>query len=316
MNVLFSVGKAYLPIADSFINRMKAAGLHVTVLYEDKMDKQKIIEKIHEADIYVTAVAKADQEVIDAAPHLKYILKTGTGVDNIDLNYAREKGIVVTNAPGGNAESVAELVIGMILSLSRSIPQLDRKTKQNQWVHSTGFEIKGKILGIIGFGTIGKLVARYAEAFRMNIIAYGHYQDHETANRLGVTFVPFEELIRLADYLVISTSLKKSNFHLIDRSVINQMKSTACLINVSRGAIIHEVDLFEALEQRRIRGAALDVFEIEPPVQSLEHLTNLIATPHVGGTTMESAYRIADITIEQIKRIIDRKPLDYVLNKV
>lgn len=313
MKVLFCVGKAYVPIREMFVKRIEALGAEVTCLtYLDT--KKTIIENIKDVTVYITAVSPADRDIIDAAPHLKYIIKTGTGVDNIDVDYATEKGIAVTNAPGGNATAVAELAIGLMISLSRRIPELDRQTKSGAWLTSTGFECTGKALGLIGFGTIGQLVAQFTEGFKMKKLAFGSYKDHRKAEELGVTFVELDELLAESDYLVISTSLKKSTYHLIDAEALQKMKRSAFLINISRGAIIDQPALFDALRKNTIRGAALDVLEAEPPEEPLPDLDHLIVTPHTGGTTLESVYRITDITIENIRRFISHEPVKYQLN--
>jgi Phosphoglycerate dehydrogenase and related dehydrogenases len=315
MNVLFCVGKSYFPIYPSMVSRLEAIGAHVTCLmYDQSRDKQNIVRAIGDATVYITAVAPADREVIDAAPGLKYILKTGTGLDNVDIDYATEKGILVSNAPGENATSVAELAIGLMVAISRQIPQLDRQTKEGTWFHSNGFELHGKTLGIIGFGTIGQKIAKIAGAFGMNRIAYGAYRDDEAAARLETKFVALEQLLAESDYLMISTSLKKSNYHLINAAALKQMKPSAFLINISRGALTDEQALFDTLRKREIGGAALDVFEQEPPDEPLPCLDNLITTPHIGGTTEESVERVAKVTIDNIRRFMTGEPLNHLAN--
>ncbi|MFT8318537.1 MAG: NAD(P)-dependent oxidoreductase [Sporolactobacillus sp.] len=316
MNVLFCVGKSYFPVHQLIVNKLEATGARVTCLmYDEAQNKQNIIEKIHDAVIYITAVAPADRAVIDAAPNLKYILKTGTGLDNVDMEYATEKGIRVSNAPGENATAVAELAVGLIIGISRKIPQLDRATKHGIWTHSNGFELQGKTLGIIGFGAIGIHIARMTAAFSMKRIAYGTHRDYETAGQLGVTFIELDQLLQEADYVVVSTALKKSNYHLLDGAAIAKMKPTAFLINVSRGAVIDSEALFAALKGKKIGGAALDVLETEPPAEPLPDLDNLIVTPHIGGTTQESVQRVAIVTIDNVRRFIDQEPLRYVANE-
>jgi len=215
MKVLFSVGKAYFPVYKEMIHQLTDLDFEVThILEAECLDRNKIIENIQDASIYITSLAKADKEIIDAAPHLQYILKAGTGIDNIDLNYATEKGIPVSNVPGGNAQSVAELAIGMMLSLSREIPQLDRKTKNKEWEHSRGVEISKKKLGIIGLGAIGKAVATLARAFNMEITAFANYKDYDAAEKLGVHFIPLNQLLSESDYIVICTSLSQANYHI------------------------------------------------------------------------------------------------------
>ncbi|RYL89257.1 phosphoglycerate dehydrogenase [Sporolactobacillus sp. THM19-2] len=317
MKILFCVGKSYYSIHQNMVRQLEAAGADVCCLmYDEAQDKQKIIHAIHDAEIYITAVSPADREVIDAAPQLKYILKTGTGLDNVAIEYATEKGICVSNAPGENAISVAELAIGLMISISRMIPQLDRRTKDGHWNHSNGFECYGKTLGIIGFGAIGQRIARMASAFSMKLMTYGVHKDFDQAAEIGATFVDLDHLLAESDYIVISTSLKKTNFHMIDAGALEKMKQTAFLINVSRGALIDEPALLDALKKKKIAGAALDVFESEPPVPPLPHLENLIATPHIGGTTQESIWRVAQVTIENVRRFIRHESPTHVVNRV
>lgn len=316
MNVLFCVGKSYFPVHQLIVKKLEAYGARVACLmYDEAQNKQKIIEKIHDAAIYITAVAPADRDVIDAAPKLKYILKTGTGLDNVDMDYATEKGIFVSNAPGENATAVAELAVGLIIGISRKLPQLDRATKHGIWTHSNGYELQGKTLGIIGLGAIGMAIARFTAAFLMKRIAYGTHKDYKTADELGVTFVELEQLLQEADYVVVSTALRKSNYHLLNAQAIAKMKRAAFLINVSRGAIIDSEALFAALRGKKIGGAALDVLETEPPAEPLPDLDNLIVTPHIGGTTQESVRRVAVVTVDNVRRFINKESLRYVANE-
>lgn len=315
MNVLFCVGKSYFPIYPSMVRRLEAIGAHVTCLmYDQARDKQNIVRAIGGAAVYITAVAPADREVIDAAPGLKYILKTGTGLDNVDIEYATEKGILVSNAPGENATSVAELAIGLMVAISRQIPQLDRQTKEGTWFHSNGFELHGKTLGIIGFGTIGQKIANIAGAFGMKRIAYGAYRDDDAAARLNTRFVTLDQVLADSDYLMICTALRKTNYHLINTEALKKMKPSAFLINISRGALTDEQALFHALRKKEICGAALDVFEQEPPEKPLPCLDNLITTPHIGGTTEESVERVAQVTIDNIRRFMNGEPLNHLAN--
>ncbi|RYL92804.1 glycerate dehydrogenase [Sporolactobacillus sp. THM7-4] len=315
MKVLFCVSKVYYVNYQDMIRRMEALGLEVKhLMLEEAADVNILKREIKDADIFTMAVARGDKEIIDAAPKLKYIIKTGTGVDNIDVEYARKKGIVVTNARGGNANAVAELVIGLMFSLSRKIPLNNKRTKQGYWEKSTLYECSGKTMGIIGFGTIGQLVAKFAGVFNMNLLAYGQYKNTEKANELGVTFVELDELLKRSDYVVISTSMKPSTYHLINAERIALMKPTVQIINVARGKIIDEQALFTALSKKRIAGAALDVFEEEPPNKNHLGLDNLISTSHIGGMTVESAERVADITLDNLERFLNGRPLRFRLN--
>ncbi|MCO7174928.1 phosphoglycerate dehydrogenase [Sporolactobacillus kofuensis] len=315
MRILFCVGKSYVPVYQSMVEHLEAMGAHVQCLmFDQALDKELIKKSIEDAQVYITAIAPCDKEVMDAAPQLNYVLKTGTGLDNVDLDYAKEKGILVSNAPGENATSVAELAFGQMISLSRMIPMLDRKTKSGDWPRGESHELSGKTVGIIGFGAIGKKIARFAGAFEMKIIAYGNYQDVEAAGRLGARFVAFNQLLTEADYIVISTALTASNYHLIDQQAIDLMKSTAFLVNISRGALIDEPILFKALRENRIAGAALDVFETEPP-ESVPDLDHLIVSPHIGGTTRESIARVAQVTVDNISKFMRNEMPDFLANQ-
>ncbi|MDN3954821.1 phosphoglycerate dehydrogenase [Sporolactobacillus laevolacticus] len=315
MKILFSVGNAFVPIHQEMVMKMEQLGAKVECLtFDASMNPDKVKEKIRDADIYVLAVTKVNREVLDCAHSLKLIIKLGTGVDNIDVNYAVEKGIVVSNAPGENAWSVAELVIGYMIALSRKLSLLDSRTKKGAWKHSLGLELSGKTLGILGFGNIGKKIAQITHVFRMNKIAFSNHKDEKMAERLGVSFVTMDQLFSESDYLVISTSLNQTNYHLIDASVFKKMKANAFLINISRGAIIDEVALFDALQTNQIGGAALDVREIEPP-DSVPNLNNLMVTPHIGGSTIESIQRIANLTLENIRRFSQGESILHVVNR-
>ncbi|MEC3608074.1 phosphoglycerate dehydrogenase [Bacillus glycinifermentans] len=266
-----------------------------------------------DVDIYVLGVEKADRELIDAAGKLRYIIKFGAGVDNIDVAYARQKGISVTNAPGQNASSVADLAFGLLLAGARSIPQTNAAVKNGFWKISMGYELDGKTLGLIGFGEIGKRIARRASGFNMNIMAYGTYKDYKSAKQLNVRFAELDDLLAKSDFVCISTSLRPETFHLMNEERLAKMKNTAFLINIARGEVIDENALIQALEQKKIRGAALDVFETEPPSARVTSLPNVICTSHIGGATFESIRRIEKITSENIGRFIGNEPLTFTV---
>ncbi|MCL1631559.1 phosphoglycerate dehydrogenase [Sporolactobacillus sp. CPB3-1] len=315
MQVLFCVGKSYMPVYREMTNQLETFGAHVHCLtFDQSLSRQLIKQKISNVEVCITAVAPCDREIIEAAPNLRYILKTGTGLDNVAVDAATERGIMVSNAPGVNATSVAELAFGQMISLSRMVPMLDRGTKNGEWPSGDAYELNGKTVGIIGFGSIGQKVAHYARAFNMHVLAFGNYQDHEAARRLNATFVDLDMLLSEADYVVICTSLSAANYHLINETALDKMKTTAFLVNISRGALIDEPVLFEALRNRRIAGAALDVFEKEPP-EALPVLDNLIVSPHVAGTTKESIARVADVTVENVRKFMHHERPDFVVNR-
>jgi len=275
--------------------------------------KESIFDHVKDAEVIITGVEKIDQEVMNAAPNLQYIAKFGTGVDNIDLTEAEKRGIKVTNTPGQNASSVADLVFGLMLAASRNLVESNDIVKSGNWKLVMGNEIEGKRLGIIGFGEIGKKVARRATGFDMDITAYGNHKDYAAADKLGVQFTNLEDLLQTSDYVVICTNLKKSTYHLLNKERLDLMKKTAYLINISRGDIIDETALIACLKEKRIKGAALDVFSSEPPNLQLAQLKNVLCSNHIGGATEECADRIKEVIIDNMKNYLTNKPLNYIV---
>jgi D-3-phosphoglycerate dehydrogenase len=289
-------------------------GAEVKVLYTDKgIQKEELIKQVADIDIIVVAAVKIDQEVIEAAPNLKYIIKYGAGYDNIDVEYAYKKGIPVTYAPGLNTESVADHAFGLMLAAARNIPQKNQEIKSNQWELSIGYEIYGKRLGIIGFGSIGKAIAKRAIGFDMDTMAFGNYKDYDTAEKWNVHFVDLQELFSSSDFIIICTSLTERNRKMVNKDTLALMKSSAFIINIARGGLIDEDDLIDALKQNKIRGAALDVFATEPPKNELAKLANVVATPHIGGSTYEANVNIGNITINNISKFLKNEDLEFVI---
>ncbi|MCU9612384.1 phosphoglycerate dehydrogenase [Caldibacillus lycopersici] len=313
MKILFMIRDAFYEANPKLIEDAKRLG-EVKVLFTDNgIDNRTLLEEVAEVDIIVVAVVKITKEVIDAATNLKYIIKYGAGYDNIDVAYANVKGIVVTNSPGQNAESVADHAFGLMLASARNIAQKDKELKEHHWELTLGYEIHRKRLGIIGFGSIGKAIAKRALGFEMDTVAFGNYKDFETAEKLHVQFVEKEELFSTSDFIIIATSINEKNRGMINKHTLGMMKSTAFIINVSRGGLINEEDLIDFLKYRKIKGAALDVFATEPPLNELATLDNVVATPHIGGSTNESIRRIGEVTLRNIQRFLEGEQLDYIV---
>ncbi|WP_445491879.1 phosphoglycerate dehydrogenase [Niallia sp. 03133] len=275
--------------------------------------KASLLDYVHDAEVIITGVEKIDRTIMDAAPNLKYISKFGTGVDSIDLEEAAKRKITVTNTPGQNASSVADLAFGLLLSISRNLAKSNEIVKNGGWKLLMGNDVEGKRLGIIGFGEIGKKVAKRATGFDMDIVAYGNYKDEETAEKLGVHFIDLDELLATSDYVVICTNLKESTYHLINKQKLALMKKSAYLINISRGDLIDESALIQCLKENHIKGAALDVFSQEPPNLELAQLENVICSSHIGGATDECSERIGETIIENIQNYIKKQPLTHVV---
>lgn len=261
------------------------------------IDKNELKEIIKDYDaIIVRSQTKVDAEIIEEAKKLKFIGRAGVGVDNIDVEKATKKGIIVMNAPGANTISTCEHTFALLLSLARKIPSANNSLKNREWNRSKfrGVELYDKTLGIIGLGRIGKEVAKRAISFGMRVLAYDPFISLEVAESIGVKLVELEELLKKSDFVTIHAPLTEETKNLITFEKLEMMKETAFIINCARGGIINEEDLYKALKERKIAGAALDVFSEEPPFNSpLLTLDNIVVTPHLGATTFEAQVNVA-----------------------
>jgi len=275
------------------------------VIYLPELPKRTLADVIKEAHGLAVRVSKINADLLAQADNLKVIAKHGVGYDNIDVEAATRKRIVVVNTPEANAESVAEHNLGLMLSLAKNITTVDRVLRQNRLRRREdyiGVELKDKKLGVIGLGKIGSELARKCKiALDMKVIAYDPYVPREKAEQQGYTKAEkIDEVLREADYVVICVPLTKETSNLIRARELGLMKANAFLINSSRGGIVDESALYDHLVKKRIAGAALDVFSQEPPPADhpLLSLDNFIATPHIGGMTEEAMRRMA-ITVAE-----------------
>jgi len=277
--------------------------------------QEELVDRIREYDAIVVGMEKITEAVLNAAIRLKIIAKHGAGVDNIDMEAATRKGVPVVSAPGANSDAVADLTFGLFLSLARSIPLADHSVKEGKWPRMVGIQVNGKVLGIIGLGQIGKKVAQRAAGFDMKILACDLVKDQSFARRWGVTYLPLEEVLAQADFLSIHIPLGPSSRRLIGEKELRLMKEGSFLVNISRGSIVDEDALYLALKERWIRGAALDVFAQEPPVDHpLLKLDNLISTPHMGGYTYEALRETGMICVQAIVDILNARRPKNVIN--
>jgi D-3-phosphoglycerate dehydrogenase len=289
------------PIDPEGIELLKEFGFEVLVEPEISMEDLK--RKVAEYHVLIVrSRTKVTKDVIDAGKNLKIIARAGAGVDNIDVEYAEKKGIRVVCTPEAVATAVAELTMGLILSLARQIPTADRAMKEGRWIKKeiVGWELQGKTIGIIGFGRIGQRVARLAKAFGMKIVVceLNRVPEH-LLKELDVEIAPLEKLLKKSDIITLHVPLTQETYHMIGKKEIEQMKNGVYVVNTSRGGIIDEKALFEALKTGKIAGAALDVYEKEPPNDfSLIKLSNVICTPHIGAQTLE-AQKYASIMVAQ-----------------
>jgi len=267
--------------------------------------------------LLVRSGTEVTARVIDAGTKLKFIGRAGAGVDNIDTEAATRRGIIVANAPEGNTLAATEHTMAMMLSLARNIPQATASLKKGEWKRSKfmGVELNDKVLGIIGFGRIGREVAKRAQAMEMKCIAYDPFITKERAASLGVEMVPIEELFRRADVITVHTPLIKETRHLINAKSIATMKDGVLLINCARGGIIDEAALVDAIKSGKVAGAALDVFENEPPTDSpLLELDKVIVTPHLGASTVEAQKNVAISVANQCISVLSGGAAKYVVN--
>jgi len=282
-------------------------GLKVT--YEPEITPEQIAEKIGTFEVVVVrSRTKMTRELVEKADKCKIIARVGVGLDNIDQEAAKEKNIKVINAVEGAITAVAELVIGLMLSMAREIPRADREIRNGNWIKKElmGTELKGKYLGIVGLGNIGKRLGRLARALNMNIIGYDVIPiDDEFSKEVGLMKADLDTLLSSADYVSFHVPLLDSTRHMINAEKLKMMKNTARIINTARGGVIDEEALYNSLKEGNLAGAALDVFEVEPATEKkLITLPNFIATPHIGAQTKEAQLLAANIIAEKIIQIL------------
>ncbi|HEY8542999.1 MAG TPA: D-2-hydroxyacid dehydrogenase [Pseudothermotoga sp.] len=269
----------------------------------EHLEKDKLLDLMpHIEVLIVRSATKVTRELIEKGTKLKIIGRAGVGLDNIDVNTAKEKGVKVLNTPGASAISVAELTFGLMLSAARHIARGTKDLKDGLWTKKEleGHELFGKTLGIIGLGMIGKEVAKRALSFGMTVIAY----DPLVSDFENVRMVNLDELYRLSDFITLHVPLNEQTKHMIDARAIDKMKKGVIIVNASRGGVIDEQALYEALVSGKVYAAALDVFEIEPPQDDLRKkllgLPNVVATPHIGASTYEAQERVGKEMVERI----------------
>lgn len=277
-----------------------------TILKDNQIDfdiqyynHEDLVKVIPEYDgMLVRSATNVPKDVIDAGKNLKFIARGGTGIDNIDHEYAKSKGIPVLNTPGANSASVSELVFAHMFALARFIPQANITMRNGEWNKKAykGYELAGKTLGIVGFGKIGQITAKMALAFGMNVIAFDMI---DIKTDLDVRTVTKEELLKESDFITLHVPKQAQNF--ITRAEFELMKPTAFIINTSRGGVVNEDDLIEALTSGKIAGAGIDAFLNEPtPNPQLINHPKVSVTPHIGASTKEAQDRIGIEIAEKI----------------
>jgi D-3-phosphoglycerate dehydrogenase len=280
-----------------------AAGIEVT--FNTKLTPEELKSVIGEYDgLIVRSATKVRGEILDAAAKLKVIGRAGAGTDNIDVKTATEKGIVVMNTPGGNTVSTAEHAFSLMMALARNIPQADRSVKGGTWNPKKfmGVELRGKVLGVIGLGNIGREVAARALAFKMRVLGYDPFISREMTERLGIELATLEDIWHECDFITVHTPLNDSTRHLINADSLAKCKDGVRIINAARGGIIDEQAALAALESGKVAGIALDVYEKEPPENNpLVNHERVVSTPHLGASTTEAQDIVAVMIAEQVK---------------
>ena len=268
--------------------------------------------------LMVRSGTQVTREVIEIADNLMVIGRAGIGVDNVDLEAASEHDIKVVNSPTGATPSVAELTIAHMLALARHLPRADRTMRSGEWAKKQlkGSELKGKKLGLIGCGNIGKEVGRRAVAFDMNIFYYSRSQKPSFEKECGARYATLDELLTISDYVALHVPIAEETRHLIGKRELSIMKNHAYLVNCARGGVVDEEALYEALKNGDIAGAALDVYEQEPPGKTrLAELDNVVMTPHLGAATVEGQIRAGTVCAEQMLMVLDGETPEFWVNR-
>lgn len=344
MNILITaeIDKDNLTDLES-IGEIKFAGWNVDYT---KFGEEELIGLLKDVEIFITSYDAVTRKVIEASEKLKLIVCTRANPVNIDINAAKERGIPVVYTPGRNSDSAAEFTIGLMLAVARNIPQIHKKLKDGEYLGDSGkdkqtkeglrpdvtwsigdespyitfkgTQLRNKTLGIIGYGSIGRKVAAIAKGFGMNLLIYDPFVPSFEINEGSQRSVPLEELLRQSDFLTIHTKVAESTKGIINKDTLALMKPTAYVINTSRGAMVVEEDLIQALRNGVIAGAALDVFEKEPIERDnplITELNNVVVTAHLAGATWDVITNHTEMAVEEVKRFINNKPLHYQFNK-
>jgi len=304
------------PMSEESMKILNNAG---QVVWAEGDKESELIEDVKDAEIVITGSRLITRNVISAGRKLKGVIAYGVGFDHIDVAAATEKGVYVVNTPGVNAVTVAEFAFGLMLSLGRKIPQLNASVKTGKWVRweLIGKELWGKTLGLVGLGRVGTYLATIGKGFAMKLLVYDPYVTKERVIEIGGEPVTLETVLCQSDFVVVCCLLTDETKGLIGEKAIDMMKPTAYLVNVARGPIVDERALIRALQEKRITGAGLDVFEKEPPATDnpLLKFENVVASSHMAGLSVESTERIQLVAAEEAARILRGEEPKYLVNK-
>jgi D-3-phosphoglycerate dehydrogenase / 2-oxoglutarate reductase len=282
-----------------------ALGPDIAVDYRPTISREELLSVAGNYEAFIVrSRTKLDRDVLERASRLKLIARPGTGLDNVDVDYAKSRGVAVVNSPESLVEAVAEQVVLLMLALSRRLVEADQSTKSGRWEKSslTGRELNGKVLGVVGLGRIGRRISEIARVMGMSVLFYDVITiPPEVILELGAKVVSLDELFSTADYITLHVPITPETAHLVGESRLSQMKKGSFLVNTSRGGVVDEVALAGALKEGRIAGAALDVFEKEPPAGPILSAPNTILTPHIGGQTEEAQTNAITMIGEKVR---------------
>ncbi len=291
-------------------------GIEVDVMTNLTPDELKGVIKEYDG-LVIRSATKVTKEIVEHAENLKVVGRAGSGLDNVDIPAASKRGIVVMNTPGGNTITTAEHAIALMVSLARKIPQATASMKAGKWEKNKfmGNELFNKKLGVVGTGQVGAVVADRAQGLKMHVIAYDPFISPEAAEKLGVTLVSFEDLVKTADFITVHTPMTKETRGIINAAAFEKMKKGVFIINCARGGIVNEKDLYDALVSGKVAGAALDVFEEEPTKNmDLVNHPNVICTPHLGASTDEAQVNVAIAIAEQMAAYLTTGEISNAVN--
>ncbi|MBZ0275531.1 MAG: hypothetical protein K8I60_05275 [Anaerolineae bacterium] len=292
----------------------------ITVTAPGQMKRPETLAAIAEADaLIIRSATKADAELLNAANKLKVIARAGVGVDNVDLDVATQKGIAVMNTPDGNTVATAEHAFALMLALARQIPQAHISMREGKWDRKSfmGTELRGATLGVVGFGRIGRAVAKRAQAFEMTVIAHDPYIPLDIAQDFGVELVSLDQLFSRSDFITLHSLITDETRNMINADSLATMKQGVRIVNAARGALIDEAALAAAIQSGHVAGAALDVYAEEPPAAGhpLVNLPNVVHTPHLAASTEQAQVAVAVEAAELVVRALKHGDYQNVVNR-
>lgn len=305
---------------DNDASRKKLEAFADEVVYNDvgrPLTAEEVAERIKDVDGYIAGLDYITADALKDAPtSLKVISRYGAGVDRVDIDAASSRDILVTNTPGTNSVAVCELAFALMLAAARNVIKLNDAVEAGEWPRSRGMELKGKTLGIIGLGAIGKNLAVRAKAFEMDVKAYDPYMDHNFAQAHGIEVCDLDEVITGSDVISLHVPLNERTRHMIDAQTIEKMKDGAIIINTARGGLIDEEAAAKAVKSGKLGGLGLDAFEEEPLSDSpLKGLDNVIFTPHAGAQTAEAVRAMGAMAVDNLIEVLSGKECSHIVNR-